>query len=66
MKITVKGKKTDAEKAIIEMAEHFSRNLVKRTYRITLAQDKKVKATAKKGKKWSESQIIRNLIDIHL
>lgn len=40
---------------------------IKRTYRITEMQDAKVKKFKKIGKKdWSESDIIRNLIDIHL
>ena len=36
--------------------------LIKRTYRITIEQDKKVKSSAKKIKK-SESSVIRNLIE---
>ena len=35
-------------------------DLIKRTYRITKAHDKKVKRA---GKKKSESEVIRNLID---
>lgn len=62
MKVTIKAKGlNELDSAVSGLAKAMANRLVKRTYRITVSQDKKVKKLAK-GK--SESQVVREAIDL--